>query len=71
MSKHVPLAASGAILIIPVLAIAMGSRPQADEEAINVRIQPVAKVKLGAAQAAAAAGKRSGEELYKSGANFK
>lgn len=36
-----------------------------DEEAVNARIQPVAKVELAAAGATAAAGNRSGEELYK------
>jgi cytochrome c5 len=59
------LSATGLIVMVPALALAMGNRPQADEEAINARIQPVAKVKLGAAQAGAAAGNRSGEELYK------
>jgi len=53
-------------MMVPALALAMGSRPKVDEEAANARIQPVAKVKLGAAQAGAAAGNRSGEELYKS-----
>jgi cytochrome c5 len=54
------------VALTPALAVAMGNRPKsADLEAANARIQPVAKVKLGAPQAAAAAGDRSGEELYK------
>lgn len=65
MSKQFSLAV-GLIVMVPALALAMGSRPKVDEEATNARIQPVAKVKLGAAQAGAAAGNRSGEELYKS-----
>lgn len=59
------LALAGLCAIAP--ALAMGSRPKnADEEAINARIQPLAKVKLAPlAPAGAAAGSRSGEELYK------
>jgi cytochrome c5 len=53
--------------LIPVVALAMGSRPKPmDEEAVNLRIQPVAKVKLAPVSASAAKGSRSGEELYKS-----
>lgn len=66
MRKKFFLPAAGLIAMVPALALAMGSRPKnLDEEAVNARIQPVAKVKLGAAQAAVAAGNRSGEELYK------
>ena len=68
MSKKFPraLALAGLVALMPALAVAMGGRPKnADDEAVNARIQPVAKVKLGAPQAAAAAGNRSGEELYK------
>jgi cytochrome c5 len=45
----------------------MGSHPQdMDEEALNARILPVAKVKLApASTAGAAAGNRTGEEIYK------
>lgn len=64
MNKHFSLIA-GLTMMLPLLAFAMGSRPKVDEEAANARIQPVAKVRLGAAQAGAAAGNRSGEELYK------
>lgn len=61
------LALAGLCAIAPALALAMGSRPKsADEEATNARIQPLAKVKLAPlAPAGAAAGSRSGEELYK------
>lgn len=54
--------------IMPAVALAMGSRPHSgDEEAANLRIQPVAKVKLAPASASggAAVGGRSGEEIYK------
>lgn len=56
------------IALIPAAAQAMGSRPSdAESEAVNARIQPVAKVKLAPAQAGSgtAVGGRSGEELYK------
>ncbi|WP_126443652.1 c-type cytochrome [Sulfuricystis multivorans] len=55
------------LVVIPTIALAMGSTPKAaDEEAANLRIQPVAKVKLAPLSAAGAAkGSRSGEELYK------
>lgn len=61
------LALAGLCAMAPALALAMGSRPKsADEEATNARIQPLAKVKLAPlAPAGAAAGSRSGEELYK------
>ncbi len=65
MSKKFPRILA-LVALTPALAVAMGSRPNTtDIEAANVRIQPVAKVKLGAPQAAAAAGNRTGEELYK------
>ncbi len=55
--------------LMPAVALAMGSRPQQDErayEAANLRIQPVAKVKLAPPAAAGpAVGSRSGEDLYK------
>ena len=58
--------ASALILAAPI-ALAMGSRPKADDEAVNARIQPVAKVELaGAAPKAAGGGAgRGGEEIYK------
>lgn len=69
MSRKFPrvLAMAGLVALVPAVTLAMGSRPQADEEAINARIQPVAKVKLAPAQAdgGAQAGGRSGEEIYK------
>lgn len=59
----------GACAIIPGLVFAMGGQPQNnDEEALNLRIQPVAKVKLAPGQAGGGAvvlGGRSGEEIYK------
>ncbi|MDX9993892.1 MAG: c-type cytochrome [Rhodocyclaceae bacterium] len=61
------VAAAGLVFLAPALAMAMGGRPKdLDEEAVNARIQPLAKVKLApASSGAAAAGSRSGEELYK------
>ncbi len=61
------LALAGLCALAPALALAMGSRPKnVDEEATNLRIQPLAKVTLAPlAPAGAAAGSRSGEELYK------
>lgn len=55
------------LVLIPGIALALGSRPKPmDEEATNLRIQPVAKVKLAPLTAAGSAkGSRSGEELYK------
>jgi len=58
------LAAAG-VLVISVGAVAMGSRPMVDDEAANSRIAPVARVELAAATAGAAAGARSGEQIYK------
>jgi cytochrome c5 len=70
MSKKFPrvLAMAGLVVLMPAVALAMGGRPKdADDEALNARIQPVAKVKLAPGQAGggAKAGGRSGEELYK------
>ncbi|MEW6165821.1 MAG: c-type cytochrome [Pseudomonadota bacterium] len=61
------LAMASLFALTPALVMAMGGRPQdADEEALKARIQPVAKLSLApAANAAATAGSRSGEELYK------
>jgi cytochrome c5 len=58
-------ALASALIVAAPLALAMGSRPKADDEAANARIQPVAKVELAAAAPKAAAGGRSGEDIYK------
>jgi len=61
------LVAAGA-LVLSVSVFAMGSRPKDDEEAINSRIAPVARVELAAPSAdaaGAAVGARSGEQMYK------
>jgi len=58
-------ALASALIVAAPLALAMGSRPKADDEAANARIQPVAKIELAAAAPKAAAGSRSGEDLYK------
>jgi cytochrome c5 len=66
MSKNSrPLVLASALILAAPLALAMGGRPKVDEEAANTRIQPVAKVELAAAAPKAAAGSRTGEELYK------
>jgi cytochrome c5 len=59
------LAAAGA-LALSVSVFAMGARPAGDEEGANKRIAPVARVELAAAGPAAAAGSRSGEQIYTS-----
>lgn len=59
------LAVAGVFALSATIAVAMGSRPKVDEEAVNARIQPIAKLDLAGAQKAAAGGARSGEELYK------
>ena len=52
------------VLVLSLGVFAMGSRPALDEEAANNRIAPVARVELAAPAAAAAAGSRSGEQIY-------
>ena len=56
--------AAASALLLSVSVLAMGGRPAGDEEGANKRIAPVARVELAAA-APAAAGNRSGEQLYK------
>jgi cytochrome c5 len=58
------LAAAG-LLAISATALAAGSRPAGADEAANKRIAPVARVELAAPAAGAAAGSRSGEQIYK------
>jgi cytochrome c5 len=57
--------AAGGALALSVGALAMGERPKLDDEATNRRIAPVARITLAAASAGAAAGARSGEQIYK------
>jgi cytochrome c5 len=57
------VAASGALLL-SACVFAMGRAP-VDEEAVNSRIAPVARVELAAPSAAGASGERSGEQLYR------
>ena len=61
------LALASLLIVAPAIALAMGNRPKsADEEATYARILPLAKVKLAPpAASGAAAGSRSGEDLYK------
>jgi len=61
---HIRTAAAAGALVLSVGVFAMGNRPKGDDEAVNSRIAPVAKVEL-AAPSAAASGDRSGEQLYK------
>jgi len=70
MKKHFSrtLVMTGLFVLAPAVVMAMGGSPKdGDDEAVNARIQPVAKIKLAGAQAGSsvAAGARSGEELYK------
>ncbi|MDK9704858.1 MAG: c-type cytochrome [Sulfuritalea sp.] len=57
--------AAAAVLAASVSAFAMGTRPKGDDESANSRIAPVARVELAAPAAGAAAGNRSGEQIYK------
>ncbi|MFA6309921.1 MAG: c-type cytochrome [Sterolibacterium sp.] len=61
-SRAQRLAVAGLITLSTAAAVAMGSRPKADDEAIATRIQPVARVEMAAA-AGAAKGSRGGEEI--------
>lgn len=67
---------TGTLTVAAVTAVSIGALiylanhigftdKKVDEEAVNARIQPVAKVEMAAAGAQAAAGSRGGEELYK------
>jgi cytochrome c5 len=49
-------------------AFAMGSKPAADDEGVNARILPVAKIEL-AGGATGGAGNRSGEQLFQAACN--
>ena len=63
---HIRALAVAGALVLSVGALAMGARPKGDEESTNSRIAPVARVELAAPSAAvAAAGDRSGEQMYK------
>lgn len=59
------LALTSALVITAPLALAMGGKPAADDEAANARIQPVAKVEMAAAAAKGGGAAKTGEELYK------
>jgi cytochrome c5 len=64
--KHVRNLALAAVLAFSAsAALAMGSSPGPDEEAVNVRIQPVARIALAASAPKTAAGSRSGEDMVK------
>lgn len=56
------LALASLVALSAATALAMGSRPKADDEATAIRIQPVARVEM-AASATAAKGTRGGEEI--------
>jgi cytochrome c5 len=62
------LTCAGLFVLAAPFASAMGNRTAADDDAASDRIAPVARVEFAnapAAAAGAAAGNRSGEELYK------
>jgi cytochrome c5 len=64
--KHSRALALASVLLLGSSAVlAMGSKPKADDEAANARIQPVARVELAPAGPKVAAGARSGEDIYK------
>ena len=66
-TKLHPLALAGVLAVSASVAFAMGSRPK-DDEAVNTRIQPVAKLEL-AAGGSGGAGNRTGEQLFQSSCN--
>jgi len=53
------------ITVVAPAALAMGGSPKADDEAVNSRIQPVAKLQIAPLAAKTGGASRSGEELYK------
>jgi cytochrome c5 len=61
---HIRTLAAASALVLSVSVFAMGARPKADDEGANKRSAPIARVELTAA-APAAAGSRSGEQIYK------
>ena len=66
-SKTSRMFISAGVLWAPVtVTLAMGDRPVGDDEAANLRIQPVARVVYAQQPAAAGGAARSGEEMYKS-----
>ncbi len=54
---------TGVLVSLAPLAMAAGSHPIVDVEAVNARIQPVARVELAAV--AKIGGPRSGDDMYK------
>jgi cytochrome c5 len=58
-------ALASVIMIAAPVALAMGGSPKADDEAVNNRIQPVAKLEMAPLAPKAGTASRSGEELYK------
>jgi cytochrome c5 len=67
MSGALVIALGGVATVLTLVSIASaakGSKP-GDEEAANSRIAPVARVEMAAPSAGAAAGNRSGEQIYK------
>ena len=56
------LAAAGA-LVLSGSVLALGSSPKGDDESVNARIKPVARLEIAGAPATAV-GNRSGEALY-------
>jgi len=49
------------------MALAMGSKPKGDDEALAARIKPVAKLETAAAAGSGPKGAKSGDEIYKAG----
>lgn len=60
-----PLVLAGVLALGAASALAMGSRPRADDAAAtHARIAPLARVEVASAPKTAAADGRSGEEIY-------
>jgi len=64
MSRLNPVALI-ALVCSASIALAMGSKPKGDDEAVATRIQPVAKLQLAAATGSGPKGAKSGEEIVK------
>jgi cytochrome c5 len=59
-----PLAAAGILMLGAVAALAMGNRPELDDEGVSSRIQPLSRIEF-APVSTTATGPRTGEELVK------
>ena len=64
-TKALTLAAVFAFACAAATALAMGNKPKENDEGVQKRIQPVAKLDLAAAAGSGPKGARAGEEIHK------